>query len=79
MADCIASPLQLTQRTPREKNQLPLLSTPEAQEMYQYTYKEMYPYTHKELSEPSEGKENPDILSEANLVKQTLVQHRQNT
>ena len=50
----------ITQCTHREKDQdLPLLmSTLEAQEMYQYTP--------KELSEPKQ-------------VKQTLVQHRQNT
>ena len=50
----------VTQCTHREKDQdLPLLlSTLEAQEMYQYT--------HKQLSKPI-------------LVKQTLVQHRQNT
>ena len=72
----IALPLQVTtQYTPREKDLLPLPSTLGAWEMYQYTHKELYI-----LSEPSEGKENPyRFAREPILVKQTLVQHRQNT
>ena len=76
----IASPLELiTQCTPREKDLPQLLSTLGAQEMHQYTHKELYI-----LSEPSEGKENYPLWAkrfarELILVKQTLVQHRQNT
>ena len=60
-----------TQCTHREKDQdLPqLLSTPGAQEIYRCTYKELYL-----LSEPSEKKMYP-----YRPIKQTLVQHRQNT
>ena len=76
----IASPLQLiTQCTPRKKDLPQLLSTLGAQEMYQYTHKGLYI-----LSEPSEGKENYSLWAkrfarEPKQVKQTLVQHRQNT
>ena len=76
----IASSLQLiTQCTPREKDLPQLPSTLGAQEMHQYTHKELYI-----LSEPSEGKENYPLWAkrfarELILVKQTLVQHRQNT
>ena len=76
----IASPLQLvTQCTPREKDLPQPLSTLGAQEMYQYAHKELYI-----LQEPSEGKRNHPLWAkrfarEPLQVKQTLVQHRQNT
>ena len=66
-----------TQCTHREKDQdLPQLpSTLGAQEMYQCTHKELY-----FLREPSEKKVYPyRFTKEPKLVKQTLVQHRQNT
>ena len=66
-----------TQCTHREKDQdLPLLpSILGAQEMYQCTHKELY-----FLPEPSEKKVYPyRFTKEPKLVKQTLVQHRQNT
>ena len=67
----IASPFQLI--TQQDLPQLP--STPEAQEMYQYTHKELYIFP-----EPSERKENPyRFAREPKQVKQSLVQHRQNT
>ena len=67
----------VTQCTHREKDQdLPQLpSTLGAQEMYQCTHKELY-----FLPEPSEKKVYPyRFTKEPKLVKQTLVQHRQNT
>ena len=76
----IASPLQLiTQCTPRKKDLPQLPSTLGAQEMYQYTHKELYI-----LSEPSKGKENYPLWAkrftrEPIQMKQTFVQHRQNT
>ena len=67
----IALPFQLV--TQQDLPQLP--STLEVQEMYQYTHKELYI-----LPEPSERKENPyRFAREPKQVKQTLVQHRQNT
>ena len=60
----IASPFQLV--TQQDLPQLP--STLKAQEMYQYTHKELYI-----LPEPYRFAREPI------LVKQTLVQHRQNT
>ena len=71
----IASPFQLV--TQQDLPQLP--STLGAQETYQYTHKEPY-----FLPEPSEGKRNYPLWAkrsskESIQVKQTLVQHRQNT
>ena len=71
----IASLLQLV-----TQQDLPqLLSILRAQEMYQYTHKELY-----FLPEPSEGKRNHPLWTKRSarepiLVKQTLVQNRQNT
>ena len=67
----------ITQCTHREKEQnLPQLSsTPGAQEIYQCTHKELY-----FLPEPLEKKVYPyRFTKEPKLVKQTLVQYRQNT
>ena len=67
----IASPLQLAIQ--QDLPQLP--STLGAQEMYQCTHKELY-----FLPEPLERKENLyRFAREPILVKQTSVQHRQNT
>ena len=60
----IASPFQLI----TEQDLPQLLSTLKAQEMYQYTHKKLYI-----LPEPYRFEREPI------LVKQTLIQHRQNT